>query len=504
MEYGLIGGRLGHSYSKVIHEMLCGYRYDLCPLPTEEEVRAFMTRRQFRAINVTIPYKLVVMEYCSYIDPHAKAINAVNTIVNRNGLLYGYNTDYPGFSYLCDAHGVEFKDRTVLILGTGGTHNTTWAVAHDRGAKQIYTVSRHPDPEKEELTYAQALTTGAQIIINTTPVGMYPNVGVSALDITSMPGLEAVIDVIYNPDKTELILRAEELGVPVAVGGLEMLVAQAVYAAEHFTGQKLPEAVIADTHRKLKRDLSNVAIIGMPGCGKSTTLNLLSGLQKPTSGRIFFGDDDVTDLPAENRGVGLVFQNYALYPHLTVRQNITFPLENRTGKDKLTHQQMADMALEAAKLVQIEELMDRKPKELSGGQQQRVGIARAFVSKPRVIFADEPTGNLDSITSKQVLYRMLQISKQMGTTFVMVTHEPELASCADRIITILDGKVQSDVVQDPATRERNREALFASLEGNMRIGGDSASGEVHQKTAAELASYAAPAAAAQQPEQPKP
>ena len=202
MEYGLIGGRLGHSYSKVIHEMLCGYRYYLCPLPTEEEVRAFMTRRQFRAINVTIPYKLVVMEYCSYIDPHAKAINAVNTIVNRNGLLYGYNTDYPGFSYLCDAHGVEFKDRTVLILGTGGTHNTTWAVAHDRGAKQIYTVSRHPDPEKGELTYAQALTTGAQIIINTTPVGMYPNVGVSALDITSMPGLEAVIDVIYNPDKT--------------------------------------------------------------------------------------------------------------------------------------------------------------------------------------------------------------------------------------------------------------------------------------------------------------
>ena len=131
-------------------------------------------------------------------------------------------------------------------------------------------------------------------------------------------------------------------------------------------------------------------------------------------------------------------------------------------------------------------------------------LFRSFVSKPRVIFADEPTGNLDSITSKQVLYRMLQISKQMGTTFVMVTHEPELASCADRIITILDGKVQSDVVQDPATRERNREALFASLEGNMRIGGDSASGEVHQKTAAELASYAAPAAAAQQPEQPKP
>ena len=272
MEYGLIGGRLGHSYSKVIHEMLCGYRYDLCPLPTEEEVRAFMTRRQFRAINVTIPYKLVVMEYCSYIDPHAKAINAVNTIVNRNGLLYGYNTDYPGFSYLCDAHGVEFKDRTVLILGTGGTHNTTWAVAHDRGAKQIYTVSRHPDPEKGELTYAQALTTGAQIIINTTPVGMYPNVGVSALDITSMPGLEAVIDVIYNPDKTELILRAEELGVPVAVGGLEMLVAQAVYAAEFFLDRKFEDAgaEIARVTSELRREQLNIALIGMPSSGKST------------------------------------------------------------------------------------------------------------------------------------------------------------------------------------------------------------------------------------------
>ena len=269
MEYGLIGGRLGHSYSKVIHEMLCGYRYDLCPLPTEEEVRAFMTRRQFRAINVTIPYKLVVMEYCSYIDPHAKAINAVNTIVNRNGLLYGYNTDYPGFSYLCDAHRVEFKDRTVLILGTGGTHNTTWAVAHDRGAKQIYTVSRHPDPEKGELTYAQALTTGAQIIINTTPVGMYPNVGVSALDITSTPGLEAVIDVIYNPDKTELILRAEELGVPIAVGGLEMLVAQAVYAAEFFLDRKFEDAgaEIARVTSELRREQLNIALIGMPSSG---------------------------------------------------------------------------------------------------------------------------------------------------------------------------------------------------------------------------------------------
>ena len=272
MEYGLIGSKLGHSYSKIIHEMLCGYRYDLCPLPTEEEARAFLTRRAFKAINVTIPYKRLVMESCSYIDPRAKTIGAVNTVVNRNGLLYGYNTDYLGFAYLADAHGVEFAGRTVLILGTGGTHNTTSAVAKDKGAARVLTVSRHPDPEKGELSYAEAVHSGADIIINTTPAGMYPNVGVCHLDVAAMPGLEAVLDVVYNPDKTELILRAEEAGVPVAVGGLEMLVAQAVYAAEYFLDRKFDDAPaeIRAITAQLRKEQLNVALIGMPSCGKTT------------------------------------------------------------------------------------------------------------------------------------------------------------------------------------------------------------------------------------------
>ena len=272
MEYGLIGGKLGHSYSKLIHEMLCGYRYDLCPLPTEAEARAFLKKRLFKAINVTIPYKKLVMEYCTYIDPRAKAIGAVNTVVNKNGLLYGYNTDYSGFAHLCEAHGVDFAGRTVLILGTGGTHNTTSAVARDKGAAKILTVSRKPDPEKGELSYTQALTSGAQIIINTTPAGMYPNVGVCSLDVAAMPGLEAVLDVVYNPDKTELILRAEEAGVPVAAGGLEMLVAQAVYAAEYFLGRTFEDAAgeIDRITASLRRDTRNVALIGMPSSGKTT------------------------------------------------------------------------------------------------------------------------------------------------------------------------------------------------------------------------------------------
>ena len=267
-----------------------------------------------------------------------------------------------------------------------------------------------------------------------------------------------------------------------------------------------------DTVVALKRiDLDIMAgevccIFGTSGSGKSTLLNQLAGLEKPTRGCVYIAGAPISrmnenELAAfRQKYLGFIFQAYNLLPALTATENVALPLAFR-GMPKRKREALARKMLAR---VGLGSRADHFPSQMSGGQQQRVGIARAFVSKPRVIFADEPTGNLDSITSKQVLYRMLQISKQMGTTFVMVTHEPELASCADRIITILDGKVQSDVVQDPATRERNREALFASLEGNMRIGGDSASGEVHQKTAAELASYAAPAAAAQQPEQPKP
>ena len=304
MEYGLIGARLGHSYSKIIHEMLCGYKYDLCPLPTEEEARAFLTKRQFRAINVTIPYKKLVMEYCSYIDPRAKAIGAVNTVVNKNGLLYGYNTDYLGFAHLCDAHGVDFAGRTVLILGTGGTHNTTSAVARDKGAAKVLTVSRHPDPETGELSYAEAVHSGAQIVINTTPAGMYPNVGVCNLDVAAMPGLEAVVDVVYNPDKTELILRAEEAGVPVAVGGLEMLVAQAVYAAEYFLDRKFEDAP-AEIRRitaALRRDTLNIALIGMPSSGKTTLGKLLA----KQLGRTFVDLDDAI-VKADGRSIPDIF-----------------------------------------------------------------------------------------------------------------------------------------------------------------------------------------------------
>ena len=209
-------------------------------------------------------------------------------------------------------------------------------------------------------------------------------------------------------------------------------------------GRKNPQEVIAVNDFTFEiPDGKLIGLLGPSGCGKSTMLNLLSGLLTPTSGKIFFGEDDVTNLPPEHRGVGLVFQNYALYPHLTVRENITFPLENRKGADKLTKKQMESMALEAAKLVQLEGLMDRKPSELSGGQQQRVAIARALVKMPRILLLDEPLSNLDARLRLQTREEIRRIQNETGITTVFVTHDQEEAmSICDQIVVMKDGLLQ--------------------------------------------------------------
>ncbi len=186
-----------------------------------------------------------------------------------------------------------------------------------------------------------------------------------------------------------------------------------------------------------------VGLLGPSGCGKSTSLFMICGLQEPTAGRIYFGDEDVTDLPPEKRGVGVVFQNYALYPHLSVKQNIIFPLQNLKGAEKLTKEQMDQKALEAAKLVQIEELLDRRPNELSGGQQQRVAIARAMVKVPKVLLLDEPLSNLDARLRLQTREEIRRIQRETGITTVFVTHDQEEAmSISDEIVVMKDGTVQ--------------------------------------------------------------
>ena len=222
-----------------------------------------------------------------------------------------------------------------------------------------------------------------------------------------------------------------------------------------------------------------IGLLGPSGCGKSTTLYMISGLQKPTSGKIFFGDDDVTELSTENRGIGLVFQNYALYPHMTVKQNIMFPLQNLKGADRMTKEQMLERAEEAARLVQIDELMERKPSELSGGQQQRVAIARALVKMPRVLLLDEPLSNLDARLRLQTREEIRRIQRETGITTVFVTHDQEEAmSISDLIVVMKLGVVQQ--IGKPQEVYDNPTNLFVAkflgtppinvLEGTVRGG----------------------------------
>ncbi len=267
MEYGLIGMPLGHSFSKGIHEKLGGYAYSLHPLPPEE-LDAFFKARAFKGINVTIPYKRAVLPYCQYLDPAAKAIGAVNTIVNRGGRLYGYNTDCMGFLYLARTMGLTFRKRTVLILGSGGTHDTAAAVAREQGAGQVLTASRQSGPDR--ISYEDAARRkDVELVVNTTPLGMYPNVDAQPLDLSGFPRLQGVLDAVYNPLETKLIQQSRALGVP-AAGGLAMLVAQAKYAAELFLNHSLPESAIGSITREIWRSRANLVFIGMPGSGKTS------------------------------------------------------------------------------------------------------------------------------------------------------------------------------------------------------------------------------------------
>ncbi len=267
MEYGCIGFPLGHSYSEEIHRLIGGYRYELKPL-TEEELPAFLNAGEFRGINVTIPYKQAVIPFLSGISDRAKRIGAVNTVVNRNGKLYGDNTGCAGLSALLPRAGIDPCGKKVLILGTGGTAKTAHAVCDSLGARQILRVSR--TGKDGALTYEEAVGShaDAEILINTTPCGMYPDTAPAPISLDGFSRLTGVADVIYNPLRTTLRLKAEERGIPSA-GGLYMLVAQAVAAASLFFPDR-PPADPEAVYRALLREKENLVFIGMPSSGKTT------------------------------------------------------------------------------------------------------------------------------------------------------------------------------------------------------------------------------------------
>ena len=271
LKCGLLGEKLGHSYSPQIHSMLADYEYKLFE-KSPEELEDFLKSGEFDGLNVTIPYKKSVMPYCAELSPTAAQIGSVNTIVRRSdGSLYGDNTDAFGFENLIVHNGIEVKGKKALVLGTGGASVTAQAVLKNLGASEVVVISRKGEDNYENI----AKHADAEIIANTTPVGMYPNNGKAAVDLAQFPKLSGVLDVVYNPARTALLLQAEKLCIPCA-GGLYMLVSQAKRSCELFTGKSIPDSEIDRIERVLSHQMQNIVIIGMPGSGKTAVSTMLA------------------------------------------------------------------------------------------------------------------------------------------------------------------------------------------------------------------------------------
>ena len=288
MKCFLIAKKLSHSFSKPIHNALADYSYEYKEL-REDELEGFLKERDFDGLNVTIPYKTDVMRYLDALSPEAQKIGAVNTIVNKCGKLCGYNTDYYGFCYMLKEAGAEIAGKDVAVIGRGGAAKTIICVCEDMGAKSICIITREDiNSGNMERFYS------AQIVVNATPVGMYPNTGESPIDITHFKKCEALLDVIYNPAKTQLILDAEKRGIK-AVNGLGMLVAQAKAACEFFTDTKVSDLKIEEIKSKIEKQTKNIILIGMPGSGKSSVGKEMARLLN----RPFYDcDDEITKMGA--------------------------------------------------------------------------------------------------------------------------------------------------------------------------------------------------------------
>ncbi len=274
MKYGLIGERLGHSFSKDIHEQF-GYEYQLCEI-APEELCSFMHRREFLGINVTIPYKTAVIPYLDEIDEAARAIGAVNTVVNRGGRLYGYNTDFQGMKALFAHAGIDPAGCKAVILGSGGTSKTAEAVLTALGAREIYRVSR--SGRDGAITYGELSEMGhydAEIVVNTTPLGMYPEIYDMPVAMMSFKRPIGVIDAIYNPIRTMTVMEGKAYGAR-AEGGLYMLVAQAVAASEIFLDTEYPEETTDVIYERLLRQKENIVLVGMPASGKTTVGKIIA------------------------------------------------------------------------------------------------------------------------------------------------------------------------------------------------------------------------------------
>ena len=315
MEYGCIGERLGHSFSKEIHNALANYEYTLKELK-REELPEFFRNKDFKAINVTIPYKQDVIEYLDWISEEAKSINAVNTIVNKNGKLYGYNTDFYGLKALIERENVSLKGKKVVILGSGGTSNTAFAVANYLAALSVLKVSRNK--KDGYITYEELYEkySDCEIVINTTPCGMYPKTGVSAVDLEKLPKVEAVFDAVYNPLNSKLVLDSKAKNIT-ATGGLYMLVSQAAYAVEKFIDLPVDCNKVEEIFKNLYKQKMNIALIGMPASGKTTVGKELSEKLNKN-----FVDSDDEIVKAENKEILEIFEKFGEDYFRNIEKNV--------------------------------------------------------------------------------------------------------------------------------------------------------------------------------------
>jgi len=325
MKYGCIGEHLKHSFSKEIHNALADYDYEIKEIP-KDELDAFMVKRDFLAINVTIPYKELVIPHLYYIDEFAKEIGAVNTIVNKNGRLYGYNTDYFGMMSLIKKAKIELNGKKVLIIGTGGTSKTANAVAGDMGAEKIIFASYRKKEGAYSYEEIYSEYTDIDVIINTSPVGMYPENDGKPIEISKFTNLEGVIDAIYNPIRTNLVIEAQEKGMK-AEGGLYMLVSQAIYAYEHFMDTCVDKSLCDTIYNKILNQKNSIALIGMPSSGKSTVGKLLV---ERTGKLLVDTDEEIT------RKIGMSIKDYfSLYGEKEFRKIESEVIKELSHKNSL-------------------------------------------------------------------------------------------------------------------------------------------------------------------------
>ncbi len=406
MKFGCIGEKLGHSFSVEIHEKIGLYSYELWPLE-KEKLSHFMKRADFDGINVTIPYKKDVIPYLSALSPEAKLCGAVNTVVKREGKLYGYNTDFLGMKDLLSFGHLSVKGKNVLILGSGGTSRTALCLCESLGAKRVHRVSR--SGKDGCLTYEKARElSDTEILINTTPCGMYPKAGESPVDLSFFPRLEGVADAIYNPQKTRLLMDAEASGIP-CVGGLYMLVSQALYAAEIFTGITGLCARARGIYEEIKREKENIVLIGMPGSGKSTLGRDLA----ERLGKEFFDSDTVIE-EEEKRTIPEIFAAEGEKAFRDAESRVIRSLSALRGKVIAT----------------------------GGGAVLREENVSFLKSNGRLIFLDAPLSDLTATASRPLSSTPADLEKRHKERY-----EIYLAVCDERVSVSRNRKENLDLIQ---------------------------------------------------------